>query len=336
MVIDHSFYMSLALKEAWTQQILTFPNPSVGALILDKEGKILAIEATQAHGQSHAELHAIERAMIEMGDKILETLKTPNEKHAHILRYHDNRFKGCTIYTTLEPCNHQGKTPACSALIKELGFKKLFCGSIDPNQDASGGLQTLQNAGIETEVGILKSECDTLLTPFRKYQQKKPFVFFKLALSANGVYDGGIITSKTSRTHVHQMRNAIDLLVVGGETVRVDRPTLDSRMVAGKAPDILILSHHKEFDKSIPLFSVEGRKVFIEENFDKIKQYRFIMIEGAEMMLQASAAIVDWYCIFSSSTMKKGKTLQIEKGLQRLQLMKNEHETITWFQKKDL
>jgi len=331
MVIDDTFYMSLALKEAWKYQGLTYPNPPVGALILDKNNQIIAIEAHHKAGLPHAELKAIESALIKMGDTKIQTLHTPNEKHAYILAYHDKRLEGCSIYVTLEPCNHQGSTPPCSLLIKNLRFKKLICGSIDPNQDATGGIKMIQEGGIAVTVGLLKEECDALIAPFKKWQESKPFVFFKLALSANGVYDGGIISSLTSRTLVHQMRDTIDFLVIGGNTVREDRPTLDSRLIDGKAPDILIISNKKEFDQSIPLFSVPGRKVFIEDNFDRIKQYHFIMIEGTQSMLELSEPLVDWYCIFTSSSYKKGKTIQLVKDFRRLQLIENKHDTISWY-----
>ncbi len=334
MVIDDTFYMSLALKEAWIYQGLTYPNPPVGALILDKNNQIMAIEAHHKAGEPHAELNAIESALIKMGDKKIETLKTPNEKHAYILAYHDNRFEGCSIYVTLEPCNHQGSTPPCSLLVKNLGFKKLICGSIDPNENATGGIKTLQEGGIIVTVGVLQKECDTLIAPFKKWQQDQPFIFYKLALSANGVYDGGIITSKESRTLVHKMRDTIDLLVIGGKTVREDRPTLDSRLVNGKAPDILIISKQKEFDNTIPLFQVLGRKVFIEENFDKIKQYNFIMIEGTQTLLELADHLVDWHCIFTSSSYKKGQTIQIDKEFTRLHYIQNKNDTIEWFQNK--
>lgn len=334
MVIDDNFYMSLALKEAWKYQGLTYPNPPVGALILDKNNQIIAVEAHHKAGQPHAELNAIESALIKMGDTKITTLSTPNEKHAYILAYHDKRFEGCSIYVTLEPCNHQGSTPPCSILVKTLGFKKLICGSIDPNKNATGGIKTLEDSGLHVKVGVLKKECDTLIAPFKKWQQKEPFIFFKLALSANGVYDGGIITSKESRTLVHHMRDTIDLLVIGGNTVREDRPTLDSRLVDGKAPDVLIISKNKEFDKDIPLFNIAGRKVFIEENFDKIKQYHFIMIEGTQTMLQLTQKLVDWYCIFRSSSYKKGTTIQIQKDFERLATIQNKIDTIEWFQHK--
>jgi diaminohydroxyphosphoribosylaminopyrimidine deaminase/5-amino-6-(5-phosphoribosylamino)uracil reductase len=328
--------MRLAIKAAWENITLTYPNPSVGAVILDMHGKILAIQATQKAGKAHAELHAITQALITLGDATLPTLHSAKEQHAYILSSHHDRLKGATIYVTLEPCNHTGKTPPCSLLIEKLGFSQLICGIKDPNTKATGALQGLKNAGVSVTSGVMQEACEVLLTPFKRWQAKKPFIFFKLALSANGVYDGGTITSLTSRTLVHQMRDKVDLLIIGGETVRQDRPTLDSRLVGGKAPDILILSKHKDFDKSIPLFKVPNRQVFIEENFDKITSYQFIMIEGGEAMLRMTIMIVDWYCIFYASHFKEGKTIQITQDLQRLAQLENKHDTITWFQTKDI
>jgi diaminohydroxyphosphoribosylaminopyrimidine deaminase/5-amino-6-(5-phosphoribosylamino)uracil reductase len=335
MVINHNFYMSLAIQEAWKNIALTYPNPSVGALILDKNGKILAIEATQSSGKSHAELKALESALILMGDEEIEKLNTAHEKHAYLLKYHDRRFEGATLYVTLEPCNHEGKTPACSTLIKSLGFDSVICGMKDPNKIATGGIQRLKDASVHIELDVMKDACKTLLTPFKKWQENKPFIFFKLALTANGVYDGGIITSHTSRTLVHAMRNNIDLLIIGGETVRTDRPTLDSRLVGGKAPDVLILSKQKAFDRTIPLFSIPNRKVFIEDNFDKIDSYHFIMIEGTESLFELSSDMIDWVCLFYAPHMKRGKTLQIEKKLNRLQQLTCGEDTLTWFEKNE-
>ncbi len=335
MVIDHRFYMSLAIKEAWKYQGLTYPNPAVGALILDTQGKIVAIAAHQKSGSMHAELAAIEMAMVAMGDTKIAQLSSPNEKHAYVLAHHNDRFKGFRIYVTLEPCHHQGSTPPCSLLIKELHFSHLFCGVNDPNSHASGGIKMLQEYGLNVKVGIEEEACKMLITPFRKWQREEPFVFFKLALSANGVYDGGIITSKASRTLVHQMRDTIDLLVIGGETVRKDRPILDSRLINGSAPDILIVSKKHNFDMTIPLFQVPNRKVFIEDNFDRIKEYRFIMIEGAEEMLRSCESWIDWYCIFHSDSFKTGRTIQLSRDLQKIALLENAFDTITWFKPKN-
>jgi len=334
MVIDHNFYMSLAIKEAWKKQGLTYPNPAVGAVVLDKMGKLLSVEATQPAGKEHAELKAIESALIKLGDKTIASLQSVHEKYQYILENHNNALVDATIYVTLEPCTHHGKTPPCAPLVKTCGFKTLVCGTIDPNQEATGGLNALQDANLDVITGILQKECDLLLIPFRKNAENKPFIFFKLALYSNGVYDGGLITSKESRTLVHEMRSNIDLLVIGGNTVREDRPTLDSRLVSGKAPDVLIISQQKEFDKDIPLFSVPNRQVFIEDNFDRINQYRFIMIEGTQTMLQLSHNLIDLYCIFTSSSYKKGNSIQLDKNLKRLQLIENEEDTITWLQNK--
>lgn len=323
--------MSLALEEAWKYQGLTYPNPPVGALILDQNNQILAIEAHHKAGTAHAELLAIESALIKMGDTTLAHLQTPNEKHAYILSHHDNRLKGCSIYVTLEPCNHQGSTPACSSLIKNLGFQTLICGHKDPNQKATGGIKVLQDSGADVIMGIEEEACQILLYPFTKWQKNEPFVFFKLALSANGVYDGGIITSHASRSKVHQMRDCIDLLIIGGETVRIDRPTLDSRLVGGKAPDVLIFSHRDDFDTTIPLFQVPNRKVLIQNHLNNIDHYRFIMIEGAQRMMQTTDFLVDWYCIFRSSSYKKGSTIQLEKKMKHLHTITDGDDTQTWY-----
>jgi len=97
---------------------------------------------------------------------------------------------------------------------------------------------------------------------------------------------------------VHRLRDKIDLLVIGGNTVRIDRPILDSRLVKGRAPDVLIYSKRVRFDEKIPLFGVPDREVFVESSLKRLEEYRFIMIEGGEGMLKATRSLVDWYMIF--------------------------------------
>jgi diaminohydroxyphosphoribosylaminopyrimidine deaminase/5-amino-6-(5-phosphoribosylamino)uracil reductase len=331
MVIDNSFYLSLAIKEAWKYQLLTYPNPAVGALILDKNSKILSIEAHQKARGEHAELKAVVSALIKLGDKKLPELEDATKKHDYIIQNYQNYFKDCTIFVTLEPCNHHGSTPPCSLLIERLGFKKLVCGSLDFNPKAKGGLKRLQKSGVIVESGVLKKECDELIEPFLKWQKDESFIFFKIATTLNGVYDGGIISSDRSRRLVHKFRDKVDLLVIGGESVRVDRPTLDARMVNdGKAPDILILSNSDDFDRDIPLFKVKNRKVFIEKNLDRLSLYKFVMIEGGSSMMESCSSYIDWYCFFRSTDMKLGKTLQLTKELKLLNLRDIEQNTIEW------
>lgn len=330
-MVDDNFYMNLCLKEAWKYQGLTYPNPAVGSLILNNHGKLLAIAAHHEAGKPHAELNVISKTLELLGDTNIAHIQNPSEKHQYILENHNNKFKDFTIYVTLEPCNHIGSTPPCSILIKTLGFKKVVIGTMDPNKKATGGAQLLESSGIKVIKNILKQECNLLLEPFHKWQKNKPYIFFKLAITKNGVYDGGTISSSQSRTHVHKLREKIDLLVIGGNTVRVDRPTLDCRLSGGPPPDILIYSKQNNFDMTIPLFHIKGRKVFIENSLDRIQKYHFVMIEGTDTLFKETLDIVDSYLIYTAPNCKVGKTIQIDKKLKVLNQYQTDLDTIEWF-----
>ncbi len=300
MVIDNNFFMSLAIKEAWKYQGLTYPNPAVGCTIVGKHQEILAVEAHQKAGEPHAEVNALKFAYFKLtNDKSILDLEKSQEIHTFLLKNHNHIFNGVSIYTTLEPCSHVGKTPSCASLISKLGIKKLFVGSNDFNKIASNGNKIVKDSGVEIIDSILEDECNKLLEPFKKWQDKN-FVFFKVAQRLDGSTDGEV-SSLESRTNVHAMRDVCDLLVIGGNTVRVDRPTLDARLVDGKAPDILIISREKEFDKTIPLFNVASRKVFIENNFKRLDDYKNIMIEGTLKMFELSKPYVDLYLSYMAS-----------------------------------
>ena len=329
-MVNEEFYLSLALNEAWKYQLLTYPNPPVGALIRDKHGNILAINAHKKQGKAHAELECVKEAYISLtNDKELKDLEDASKTHRYLLQNHNGIFKDCTIYVTLEPCNHYGSTPPCSLLISQLGFKEVVIGSTEKNRKAKGGIETLKQNGIKVKTGVLKKECDELIEPFLKWQKDR-FVFFKMAQNLNGTYDTGIISSDKSREYVHKIRDKIDLLVIGGNTVRKDRPTLDSRMINGKAPDVLIYSKRGDFDTSIPLFKVKNRKVYISDSLDIVKKYNFIMIEGAENLMKACDSVIDWYLFFIAPNIKVGKNISFEKELQTLHQDKISKDTILW------
>ena len=298
MVIDDSFFMSLALKEAWKYQGLTFPNPAVGCTVVGAHGEILAVEAHHKAGEPHAEVNALKQAYYKLtNDSYILALKDSADIHTHLLSNHNNIFKNAKLYTTLEPCAHYGKTPSCAILISELGISEVYVGSRDTTHNASGGIMRLQMNNCMVYSELLKDECDALLLPFLK-QQEENFIFFKWAQRLDGSSDEGIISSKESRTNVHAMRDICDLLVIGGNTVREDRPTLDARLVDGKAPDILIYSRELDFDRRIPLFDVKDRKVFIEKDFSKLSSYKNIMIEGTDKMYSITQEIVDYYLCY--------------------------------------
>ncbi len=311
-------YMQLVIDEAWKYQFLTYPNPAVGACVVRKD-EVLSIEAHQKAGYPHAEVNALKIAYLgAYPNSHLKDLEESFEIHNFLIENHNNFFHDCEIFVTLEPCNHIGRTPACANLLKEVGCKKVTIGSIDPNNIASGGIKTLQNSGIEVEVGVLQEECDNLLFPFLQWHNDK-FRFFKLAIREDGSCDGGYITSQDSLDLVHQIRTKLDLLIIGGNTVRIDRPTLDSRFAnPPKASNVLIFSKNKEFDHTIPLFSVPNRKVFIDDDLEKYP-FNFVMFEGGFSLLETVKNDINMLMLFVSHKEKKDTYFNIESlGFQKI------------------
>lgn len=287
--------MTLALNAAWDYQLLTFPNPAVGAVCISADGTILSIGAHKIAGGPHAEVYALRDAYtILSGDDAIIDSDDSHQIHDYLRTHHNGIFKTISMAVTLEPCSHNGKTPSCALLIRDLGVKELFVACKDTNPEAANGGSILGNVGIHCTFGVMEAEAQTLLEPFLKWQQN-PFVFFKWAQRLDGTIDNGTISSATSRTHMHALRDKCDLIVIGGNTVRHDRPTLDARLVDGKAPDVLIYSREEEFDRTIPLFNIPNRQVFIASDFEEMYKYQLVMIEGGAGMFEASRDVCDWY-----------------------------------------
>lgn len=328
------YFIDLALEKAWAYQGLTYPNPPVGAVITDNQNNFISYGVHKKVGTPHAEVNAIKKAYFKITqNKEILNIEDSKNIHDYLELNHNGIFKDKNIYVTLEPCNHFGKTPPCSHLIAKLGFNKVIVGTLDTNKKASGGIEFLKQKSLHVEV-LNESTCKELLEPFTIWQ-KEPFVFFKLAQSHNGVISGGTITCKESRRHVHALRDKIDLLVIGGNTVRIDRPTLDARMVGGKAPDILIYSKSKEFDKNIPLFNIPNRQVFVEDNFEKIDDYKFVMIEGGKGMLKACKDWVRHYLIYTSPHNKEGEPVELEVKLKESFSSMKDEDTYTWYVREE-
>ena len=305
MKIDDNFYMKLAIDEAWKYQLLTYPNPAVGCVIV-KDGKLLAIEAHKESGQAHAEVNALKSAFLKIyPNSVLKTKSKADEIHKYLIENHDNFFNDCEIYVTLEPCNHIGKTPSCANLLKHLNPKRVIISVKDPNIKASGGIETLKESNIEVSLGILENEGFNLLLPFISWQNKT-CIFFKMAQTLNGSIDGKI-SSNRALAYVHTLRDKIDLLVIGGNSVRVDKPTLDARYIAGKAPDIMIYSKNKMFDNNIPLFKIPDRKVLISDDLFKLLDYKFVMIEGIYNLMNILKERIDFFILIVSSKIRNGQ-----------------------------
>ena len=326
MVIDSNFFMNLAIDEAWKYQGLTYPNPAVGCCIVGKHGELLAIEAHKKAGEAHAEVNALKSAFIKLTkNEVIKKLYTSQDIHNFLLKYHNNCFKNISIFTTLEPCSHVGKTPSCASLISKLGIKKLYVGSLDTNKEASGGNEIIKKNNVKIITGILKNRCDELIEPFNLWQKDK-FVFFKWAQRLDGSTNAGVISTLDSRKNVHMMRNVCDLLIIGGNTVRVDRPTLDARLVDGKAPDILIYSTQKNFDRDIALFKVKNRKVIISDDLSIIHNYKNIMIEGTQKMFELTKYLVNYHLCY----------LHLGDKFKILNTKKEDEDIIMWMKNKDL
>lgn len=295
---SNEIYMQQALNKAWQYQGLTYPNPAVGALVV-YDNKIIAIEAHQKAGTSHAEVLALLKAyeMIR-GETINFDRFDAHKAHEFFYTLPKGFFAECIMYVTLEPCSHVGKTPSCASLLSHVKPKKVIIAMLDPIKGHDGGIKSLEEQGIEVEIGVCEKEAKNLLEPFMIWQ-KRAFVLFKIAQTSNGKIGGGYLSSKESLTHVHQLRAVCSEMVIGGNTVRVDRPTLDCRFSlhsfwGDNAPKITIYAKEDNFDRAIPLFSVPNREVNVLNHLEAFDKPSFILIEGGGGILNALHDKIDW------------------------------------------
>jgi len=217
---NHIKYMSLALKLAKKAEGMTSPNPMVGA-VLAKKDKIIGQGFHKKAGLPHAEIEAFNDAIKKK-----------------------NSINGATLYVTLEPCCHENKrTPPCVRAIIKNKISKVYVAMLDPNPKVSGnGVKLLRKNGIQVEVGILEEKAKEINEAFTKYiTTKRPFVILKLAATMDGkiaAYTGDSkwIGSPAQRKYAHKLRNKVDGVMVGIETVLKDNPSLNVRL-SGKIAD---------------------------------------------------------------------------------------------------
>jgi diaminohydroxyphosphoribosylaminopyrimidine deaminase / 5-amino-6-(5-phosphoribosylamino)uracil reductase len=212
MNTDH-YFMKMALDLAASAKGRTNPNPIVGAILV-KDGVIVGSGLHRKAGEPHAEVHAFRMA----------------GEHA----------EGATLYVTLEPCSHFGKTPPCANLVKESKVARVVVAMQDPNPQVAGrGIGLLREAGIVVEVGVLEKEARMLNERFVHNMVKRtPFVISKVAMTLDGkiaAYNGHSkwITGEESRHNVHLLRNEVDAILVGIGTVLADDPMLTTRLESG-------------------------------------------------------------------------------------------------------
>ncbi|NQV18480.1 MAG: bifunctional diaminohydroxyphosphoribosylaminopyrimidine deaminase/5-amino-6-(5-phosphoribosylamino)uracil reductase RibD [Armatimonadetes bacterium] len=229
-------YMKLCLKLAEEFRGLTNPNPMIGAVLV-KDGKIIGKGTHKKAGTNHAEIFALKDA----GENVI----------------------GSTLYVNLEPCSHFGKTPPCVDRIISGEVKKVVIAMKDPNPLVNGkGIQKLKNAGIEIQVGICEEEAKELNEIYIKnITKKKPFVILKAAVSMDGKIaakngDSKWISNELARKKVHEIRNYVDAILIGENTLMIDDPKLNVRLVEPKKnPKKIIISYNLNL-KNIEQFNV--------------------------------------------------------------------------------
>jgi diaminohydroxyphosphoribosylaminopyrimidine deaminase/5-amino-6-(5-phosphoribosylamino)uracil reductase len=229
----HTAHMVRALELAATVRGTTAPNPWVGAVVVSAAGEVIGEGATAPPGGPHAERTAIAQAA---------------ERHPDAL-------EGATLYVTLEPCAHTGRTPPCVDAILDTGIARVVVGVRDPDERVSGkGKEALEEHGVEVATGVLEDEITDQLAPYLKHRRTgEPWVVLKLAATVDGrtaAPDGTskYLTGEAARRDVHRLRADSDAVLVGAGTVRTDDPELTVRtdppperqplrVVLGEAPE---------------------------------------------------------------------------------------------------
>jgi len=293
----------------------TYPNPLVGSVIVHN-GKIIGEGYHQKAGENHAEINAVNS----VEDKIL--------------------IPESTIYVSLEPCAHFGKTPPCALKIVELGFKKVVIGAMDSHDKVNGkGKKIIQDAGIEVVSGILEKECIDLNKRFFTYHEKKrPFIVLKWAQSENGFMDKDFkptqISNSLTKQFVHELRNNEHSILIGTMTALRDNPSLTTREITGRNPvrilididlkvpsdykiyndeaETLVFNSIKNADEGNIRFIKTERENFIEKLIKKLYelQIQSIIVEGGGLVLQQFIDANLW----DKTIVIKNENLTIENG----------------------
>jgi diaminohydroxyphosphoribosylaminopyrimidine deaminase/5-amino-6-(5-phosphoribosylamino)uracil reductase len=241
-------YMKEAIALARQGLGRTAPNPPVGAVVV-KDGKIAGRGFHPKAGMPHAEVYALEEA--------------------------GGQARGATLYVTLEPCDHFGRTPPCTRAVIDAGISRVAVGCVDPNPAVSGrGIARLRESGIEVTAGVCEDEAKGLIAWYAHWLEKKqPFVILKAAMTLDGRIaassgDSKWISSEESRALVHELRNRIDGLLVGIGTVMKDDPLLTCRLEGGRNPRRIILDPAFQIDAQSQCLG-EGTILFTASDNDR-------------------------------------------------------------------
>lgn len=313
--MKHEFYIRRCIELAQKALGKTYPNPMVGSVIVHN-GKIIGEGYHQKAGEPHAEINAINS--VENKDLLKES----------------------TIYVSLEPCAHYGKTPPCALKIVETGFKKVVIGAMDSHDKVNGkGKKIIQDAGIEVVSGVLEEECLALNKRFFTYHEKnRPYIILKWAESADRFMDKDFqptqISNSLTKQFVHQLRSDEHSILIGTMTALRDNPSLTTREVKGRNPIRILINIDLKVPQDYHIFNNESetlvfnslrddesgnvkfiktsRENFIENLLKKLheRQIQSVIIEGGSLVLQQFIDADLW----DESIVIKNKNLLLENG----------------------
>lgn len=235
----------------------TYPNPSVGSCIV-YNNKIIGEGYTSRPGKNHAEINAINSVKIK------------------------SQLKESTLYVTLEPCSHHGKTPPCTNEIIKNKIPRVIIGTLDPHTEVSGkGIKQLEEAGIEVVLGVLENKCKDHHKRFLTFiNKKRPYIILKWAETNDGFIAPKTknelkpvwISNRHSRQLVHKWRSEEQCLIVGRKTISEDNPKLTTRDWDGRDPIVVIISKDNNLNNNLNIFNSKAEKIIISNELIDFKK----------------------------------------------------------------
>jgi diaminohydroxyphosphoribosylaminopyrimidine deaminase/5-amino-6-(5-phosphoribosylamino)uracil reductase len=289
-------FMRRALRLAARARGRTSPNPMVGAVIVN-QGRIVAEGWHRGAGKPHAEVLALQSA----------------GQEAH----------GATLYVTLEPCCHWGRTPPCVDAVIAAGIRKVVAGVVDPDQRVSGnGGEKLRAAGIEVEFGLLEQEASRLIEAHRKYvTTRRPFVTVKLACSLDGKIatasgQSQWITGEKARRFAHRLRAESDAVMVGAGTVLADDPLLTARLVRSKRQPLrIVVDGAASIPSDARVLQAASSPAMVVVGASASERAEGLRASGAEVLcLPDVQGRIDLGCVLDELGRREITTLLVEGG----------------------
>lgn len=301
MAQDDAFYMDRCLHLARQGCGHVAPNPMVGAVLV-YEGKIIGEGYHARYGDVHAEVACLQQV-------------SPENTHL---------IPSSTLYVSLEPCCHKGKTPPCTDLILQSGVKKVMVATADPFPSVKGGgIRLLREAGVEVEVGLLeKKAMDINRRFFSFYENNRPYTILKWAQTSNHLI-GGLgskrwhISNSLSQRLVHQWRTEEQAILVGFRTAYEDNPVLTNRLVPGKNPLRMVIDPRNELPQYLQMFNDGLPTIVFNTYFEKLDGLvKKIKYEPEDVLV----------CINKYSLQHQIQSILVEGGLRTLELfLENNH-----------